>query len=156
MRTTNVFEDVEFFGMSSYDKYFWGVQKYGSSAFKRTINYVSTTSSYVSTLWDIWARKSSKKVLFTQIQGRTWLLASYIAEVSNQVTPPDWIVPFFDIFDYMKDFRAIRRSPGKVSPLQKIQKPKNQKARKPKSPNDWSVRYDLRKLYFHCNLHLII
>ena len=64
--------------MSSYDKYFFGVRKYGSSAFKRTINQVSTTSSYISTLWDICARKSSKKVVFTQIRGRTWLLASYI------------------------------------------------------------------------------
>ena len=64
--------------MSSYDKYFFGVKKYGSSAFKRTINHVSTTSSYVSTLWDICARKSSNRVLFTQIRASTWLLASYI------------------------------------------------------------------------------
>ena len=58
--TTDTFEGVEFFGMSSYEKYFFGIWKYGTSAFKRTINHVSTTSSYVSTLWDICARKSSK------------------------------------------------------------------------------------------------
>ena len=74
---TNTFEGMEIFGMSSYDKYFFGIWKYETSAFKRTINHVSTTSSSVSTLWDICARKSSKSVPFRQIRGRTWLLASY-------------------------------------------------------------------------------
>ena len=63
--------------MSSYAKYFFGIKKYGSSAFKRTINHVSTTSSYVSTLWNIYTRKLSKKGIIGKIQGPTWLLASY-------------------------------------------------------------------------------
>ena len=45
MSTSNTFEDVQFFGMSSYEKYFLGIRKYGSSAFERTINHVSTTST---------------------------------------------------------------------------------------------------------------
>ena len=28
----------------------------------------------------------------------------HIAEVTNQVTPPDWIVYFFDFLNYMNDF----------------------------------------------------
>ena len=53
------------------------IEKYGSGAFKRTINHVYATSSYVSTLWNICARKSSKKVVFRRIRVSTWLPASY-------------------------------------------------------------------------------
>ena len=32
----------------------------------------------------------------------------------NQVTPPDWIVPFFDFLNYINDFWSTRRSPGAI------------------------------------------
>ena len=100
--------------MSSYDQYFFGIQKYGSSAFKRTINHVSTTSSYAFTLWDICAWKSSKRGIewFSHIP--TWLPASYIAEKCYPVYCSSWVVPFLDFFDYINDFWATRRSPGAI------------------------------------------
>ena len=100
--------------MSSYDQTFFRIWKYGSSVFKRTLNHVSMTSSYVFTLLHICVLKSSKKGLTGQIRASTWLLASYIAEVSNQVTPPDWVIVFFDFFNCINDFWATRRSPGAI------------------------------------------
>ena len=108
--TTNTFEGVEFFGMSSYDKYFVGIWKYGSSAFQRTIDHVSMTSSYVSALWNICARKSSKSGVIRQIRVSTWLLASYIAEKCYPTDGSSWILPFSDFFDYINDFWATKRS----------------------------------------------
>ena len=109
MKTTNVFEDVEFFGMSSYDKYFFGIWKYGSSAFKRTINHVSTTSSYLSTLWNICARKSSKSVVFRRIRASTWLPASYIYEAGSQVgiCENQWTSLFEDFGTHM--FQSVEK-----------------------------------------------
>ena len=74
INTTNKFEDMEFSGMSSYGKYFVGIWKYGSSALKRTIDHVSMTSSYVSTLWNIYAQKSLKNVLFQQIRMSIYMM----------------------------------------------------------------------------------
>ena len=59
------------------DKYFFKIEKYESSAFKRTINHVATRSSSFYILSNICVRKSSKKGLFSQIRASTWLLASY-------------------------------------------------------------------------------
>ena len=100
--------------MSSYHQYFLRNRKYGSSAFKRTINHVSTTSSYVFTLWNICARKSPKSGIHRFSHIPTWLPASYITEVSNPNTPPDWVIGFFDFLNYINDFWATRRSPGAI------------------------------------------
>ena len=84
--------------MSSYHKYFLGIRKYGSSAFKRTINHVSTTSSYLSTLWDTCARKSSKSVIFRRI-----IYMTLGRKVRLKNGKKSWVFSLmFDISDYWK------------------------------------------------------
>ena len=80
MSIGNKFNNAQFFGMSYYDQHFFRIWKYGPSAFKRTINHVSKTPRYVTTLWNICVRKSSKKGVHWFSHIPTWLPASYIYE----------------------------------------------------------------------------